>query len=123
MPKKICQQCNKEMQGRSDKKFCSVQCKNDFNQAIKVATFSAVQKIDGILHKNHQILATVLGNRVSTNIPRLELDAMGFNFNYFTNTYTNTRGKQYHYIYDYSWMEFSTQVVTIYKMTFVMNSK
>jgi hypothetical protein len=123
MPKLNCQHCAKGIQGRSDKKYCSVQCKNDFNQALKLTTFSAIRHIDGILHKNHQILATILGSRPSVNIARFELESMGFNFNYHTSIYTNTHNKQYYYIYDYAWMGFSTQTVTLYKMTKVHNGK
>jgi hypothetical protein len=45
----------------------------------------------------------------------LELEAMGFSFNYYTGTYLNSKNKTYHYVYDFSWMIFSKGVIHIYK--------
>ncbi|MEZ5044112.1 MAG: hypothetical protein R2828_29735 [Saprospiraceae bacterium] len=42
-------------------------------------------------------------------VPRLLLDKMGFHFHYCTGCYINNQGKLYYYIYNYAWMEFSTQ--------------
>ena len=44
---------------------------------------------------------------------RLELTKMGFHFDYITGIYTNKEGKMYHNVYDFAWMEFSTQEILI----------
>ncbi|MEM7371786.1 MAG: hypothetical protein AAF587_24435 [Bacteroidota bacterium] len=43
------------------------------------------------------------------------MDKKKFNFNYYTGSYVNSCGKQYYYVYDFAWMEFSDQEVLIFK--------
>lgn len=51
--------------------------------------------------------------RNKMTIARLELAKMGFNFDYITGIYANRQGKAYHNVYDFAWMEFSTQEILI----------
>lgn len=44
---------------------------------------------------------------------KLVLIRAGFDFTHFTGTYLNNQGKVYHYVYDFAWMEFSTQEVMV----------
>ncbi|WP_373397853.1 hypothetical protein V8V91_25590 [Algoriphagus halophilus] len=37
--------------------------------------------------------------------PRDKLMRAGFNFKYFTHLYTNKKGNQYYYCYDYGYLE------------------
>lgn len=105
------------MLGRSDKKFCSVKCKNDYNYRMRKATKSATAQIDAILHRNREILEQLMSSQTKKKlmIDRLELERWGFNFNYITGIYKNSQGKLYHYVYDYAWMAFSKQEVMIVK--------
>ena len=103
MKKKKCIQCNKEFVGRADKKFCSTACKNQYNYAIRKATHDITKEIDSILHRNRVLLQTLMGEkRQRIKVDRLELDKMGFNFNYITGIYRNAQNKLYHYVYDYA---------------------
>ena len=112
--KTTCKYCVKEFSGRSDKKFCSTTCKNKFNYKQRKETKDITKTIDNILHRNRIILKILVGERRKRmKIDRLELDRMGFNFNYITGVYKNSRNKTYHYIYDYAWMEFSTQEILV----------
>jgi len=114
MTNKKCKQCKKALAGRSDKQFCSVTCKNTFNYHQKKGNKDYVKGIDKILHRNRIILNTIMGEkRKKMMIDRLELEQMGFNFTYITRVYTNKEGKMYHYVYDFAWMDFSTQKVMI----------
>lgn len=116
MLKLICKQCEKEMRGRSDKKFCCIACKNEFHQSVRVTTQLYVRKIDSILHHNHHILTILMGEkRTEMSTTTLDLELMGFNFKYFTGTFLNSRNKLYHYVYDFSWMEFSKGIIKVYK--------
>jgi len=56
-------------------------------------------------------------NAGQKKINRLELEKKKFRFGFFTGTYVNSRGKTYHYVYDYAWMDFSDQEVLIVKKT------
>jgi predicted nucleic acid-binding Zn ribbon protein len=112
--KKQCIQCGNEFRGRADKKYCSVDCKNIYNYNKRKETQSVTEQIDKILHRNREILSTVMGpKRKRIHIARLELERMGFNFNYITGYYINSAKKTYHYVYDFAWMEFSSQKVML----------
>jgi hypothetical protein len=46
-------------------------------------------------------------------VSRIELEKKRFRFKYLTHFYKNKHGKIYHYVYDFAWMEFSTDEVLI----------
>ncbi len=120
-----CLVCSKEMKGRSDKKFCSINCKNQFHRDLKEQTNSVVQEIDEILHRNYEICIKLMKMEKNKKIsfPRLTLEKMGFNFNYYTSTYVNSQKKQLHYVYDYAWMEFSSRDIMLYRYKYKPTSK
>jgi len=111
--KKTCQQCGQEMQGRTDKKFCSTDCKNRYHIDNRRNTRDAVAEIDGYLHRNREILVTLMGSSTKVEIDRLVLSRTGFRYDYHTGTYLNKKGKMYRLVYDYAWMDFSDQKVMI----------
>ena len=113
--KKKCQVCGKEFHGRSDKKYCGLDCKNALNNRLRAKQEKIISQIDLILHRNHHILSLMMSASPEKKslIPKLILSNSGFNFTYFTGTYLNHQGKLYHYIYDFAWMEFSNQDVLI----------
>ena len=113
--KKMCENCSKIIAvGRSDKRFCDTVCKNEYHAELRAKDQTEVRRIDAILHRNHRILMQLMAAKIKKlTLPRLDLSEAGFDFNYFTGTYTNSQGKLYHYIYDFAWMEFSTQEVMI----------
>lgn len=108
-----CQQCGAEFKGRSDKKFCSVACKNAHHAAQRRDTRDAVAEVDGYLHRNREILATLMGNSIKEEFDRLVLTRTGFKYEYHTGTYLNKEGKMYRLVYDYAWMDFSDQKILI----------
>lgn len=120
-----CRQCKKKLVGRSDKKFCTIKCKNAYHRKLNETNNTIVHQIDGILHRNYAIFKELMEEQTSSKmmIPRLILEKMGFNFNYYTGTYLNHQQKIYHYIYDFQWMEFSTQDVLLVKSDFTEKFK
>jgi predicted nucleic acid-binding Zn ribbon protein len=109
-----CKICSKEIVGRSDKKFCSVRCKNYYHTNLRRVTNKAVVEINNILHRNRSILLEILGkNAVQKKIERIILDKKKFNFKYHTHLHTNIQGKTYFYVYDFAWMEFSDDEILI----------
>jgi len=108
-----CMVCGEETQGRSDKKFCSADCKNRHHSAQRRNTRDAVAEIDGYLHRNREILATLLGNAVKVELDRLVLTRTGFRYEYHTGTYLNKEGKMYRLVYDYTWIDFSKQKILV----------
>lgn len=111
---RTCVICKKTVVGRSDKKFCSVKCKNNYFARLRQNTETAVARIDKILHRNRSILLEVMGrSSKSKKVSRLILDQKKFNADYFTGLHVNTRGKTIHRVYDFSWAVFSDQEILI----------
>lgn len=109
-----CKICSKTISGRSDKKFCSVRCKNYYHINLRRVTSIAVKEINTILHRNRSILLEVLGkNKTQVKIARIILEKKKFNFKYHTHCILNSKGKTYHYVYDFAWMTFSDDEVLI----------
>ena len=109
-----CKICKKEIIGRHDKIFCSIQCKNDYHVKLRRVTNRATKKIDAILHRNRSILLELMGkNTKQKKISRLFLDKKHFNYSYITSFHTNKEGKIVHHVYDFSWMIFSDEEVLI----------
>ncbi len=109
-----CKLCKKPVFGRSDKIFCSTQCKSVYHIKLNKATSIATLQIDKILHRNRSSLLEILGKTTkSLKINREFLDAKKFNFDYFTHYHINSQNKMVHFVYDFSWMIFSDQEILI----------
>lgn len=104
-----------DMSGRADKRFCSVTCKNTYNNNARKRTRSEVQEIINYLLRNREILATFMGENAKETFDRLLLARAGFRWEYHTGTYLNKEGKTYRLVFDYAWMEFSDQKVLVIK--------
>jgi hypothetical protein len=111
--KRNCLQCGTSLQGRSDKRYCSVACKNEHNHRNRSQTKEAVAEIDSYLHRNREILATLMGDSNKETLDRAVLTRAKFRWEYMTGIYKNKQGKWYHLVYDYAWMEFTDQHVMI----------
>ena len=111
-----CAHCNKILKGRADKKYCNLQCKNRYASQMRFQNLPIRQRIDRFLHRNHTILVELHEAHHHPNrwfVPRTKLQRLGFRFSNHTSIYRNAKGKIYHYIYDYRWMEFSDTMIMI----------
>ncbi len=115
--KNHCKTCNKELTGRSDKLFCSIICKSQYNNHLRKNTREAVKEIDAYLHRNREILQLLLGTSKKEVFDKLQLVRSGFKFDYMTGIYFNRENKMYRIVYDYAWMDFSDQKVLIVRKT------
>jgi hypothetical protein len=115
--KKKCQQCQAEFNGRTDKRFCSVKCKNENHFALRQNTRSITKEIDGYLHRNREILFTLMGKAKKEIFDKIILDRTGFRFDYCTGIYINKENKTYFLLYDYAWMQFSDQSILVVRKT------
>jgi hypothetical protein len=115
--KKTCTQCQTVFQGREDKRFCSSVCKNQFFNVQRKNTTNATKEIDGYLHRNREILSTLMGESKKETFDRLILVRAKFNFDFMTGIYWNKENKMYRIVYDYAWMDFSDQKVLIVRKT------
>ncbi len=99
MADKTCSNCNREIFGRADKKFCSDYCRSTFNNKENSLTNSYMLKVNKVLRKNRKILAS-LNPKGKTKIHIQKLQDKGFRFNYFTNQYITQKGVTYYFCYD-----------------------
>lgn len=110
----ICKMYKTQMKGRSDKLFCSSDCKNEYHIKLRKVINLATLNTDRILHRNRSILLELMGkNLKQKKVKREMLDKKKFNFHYVTGYYTNSKGKMYDYINDFAWMIFSDREILI----------
>lgn len=104
--KKECLECGNSIHGREDKKFCSDQCRNTWNNRQNKAANTLIRKTNATLRKNRRILMD-LNPDGKKKVNREELIRNGFNFDYFTDIYTTKTDKEYRYCYDQGYLEIS----------------
>lgn len=107
-----CLECGSQFQGRSDKKFCDDYCRNTYHNKKHQEQSPAVKAINKILFKNYKILQDINPEQ-KVNAPRSKLLDKGFNFNYFTNTYTTKAGKVYYFCYDKGYLPLENEWVAL----------
>jgi len=95
-----CPECGDEIIGRADKKFCSDQCRNTFNNRLNSDVSNTVRNINNILRKNRRILQELNKQSGKTMVRKETLLNNGFNFNYHTHTYTTKKGDVYYFCYE-----------------------
>jgi hypothetical protein len=100
-----CLACDKPVKGRTDKKFCDDYCRNSYNNQLKAAKNNLVRNINNALGKNRRILESFFNQK--DEIAKTHKDKLinkGFQFKYFTHTYTNKKGNVYFFCYDLGYM-------------------
>ena len=100
--KRECLVCGDQLQGRRDKRFCSDQCRANFNNLRKRETEGYIQQINSILRKNRRILKSINPEGRST-IRTEYLKTSGFDFRYFTTYYKTQKGNVYFFCYEYGY--------------------
>lgn len=101
---KRCLDCGQPIHGRSDKKFCSDQCRNNYNNRINRDTNNFVRNVHGLLRKNRRILAD-LYHEGRHKVHKDALFALGYNFSFFTHIIETSGGLKYHYCFEYGFRE------------------
>jgi hypothetical protein len=100
---RICIECSAEFKGRIDKKYCSDQCRTAFNNRLNSDETTYVRNVNNILRKNRRILIE-LNPDGKSRVNGSKLKAKGFDFTYFTSTYTTKEGSQYFYCYEQGYL-------------------
>ena len=109
-----CLECGDKLVGRADKKFCSDQCRNTYNNRNNCDANNLVRNINNTLRKNRRILAELNPND-KTKTSRDKLLSKGFRFNYFTHIYETKTGSIYHFCYEMGYLELENDEVLIVK--------
>ena len=84
--------CGKELHGRSDKIFCSKECKNRYNNARKNENCAARNRTITALNNNYRILSDIMDSGLKS-IPLMDLEQMGFRPSFIT---AYRKGRQLH---------------------------
>lgn len=102
-----CLFCEKELEGRSDKKYCDIHCKSSYQyQQHKLNKSSFYNKINLQLKLNRRILK-YYNKDGKTTVRRPLLKEKGFDSNYFTHFWKNSRGHVYLFVYEYGFLKTS----------------
>jgi hypothetical protein len=112
MEEKRCLECDDPIKGRVDKKFCSDQCRNTYNNRQNSDEVNYVRNVNYTLRKNRRILASLNPNG-KARVSKQQLTDKGFNFIYHTNIYTTKTGNQYIFCYDYGYIQVENDYYTI----------
>ena len=112
---KQCLECQTEIRGRADKKFCSDHCRNAYNNNLNKDSKNLVRNINNRLRKNYRILCSfpLKDNKTKTTKNRL-LDR-GFDFGFITNIYTTKKGSVYYFVYDLGYLSLDNDFYMIVK--------
>jgi hypothetical protein len=102
---KLCLDCNKELIGRSDKKFCTLYCKSSYYyQKNKEGENSFYTTVLKQLQQNRKLLKQY--NKSGKSIVRKEeLLQAGFNPNRFTHYWKNNKGDVYLFCFEFGFLE------------------
>lgn len=100
-----CSCCGKELEGRSDKKFCDPYCKSSYHyKKGKTESPRFYNRVDNQLKLNRRLLKNY--NKAGKVIIRSEqLKSDGFDPNFFTHYWKNTKGDVYLFVYEYGFLK------------------
>lgn len=99
-----CLDCGDTIRGRADKKFCSDQCRNNYNNRLNRDSNNFVRNVHGLLRKNRRILSDLFAEG-RTRIHKDALYALGYNFSFFTHIIETKEGKRFNYCFEYGFYE------------------
>ncbi len=112
-----CLECGTEIYGRVDKKFCSDQCRNTYNNRIHAISNAYIRKVNYILRKNRKIMEDLLegSEKDARRVHKSKLVDKGFNFDYFTNIYKTKTNNYYYFSYEYGFMKLDDTYLMVVK--------
>ncbi|WP_159021480.1 hypothetical protein [Formosa sp. L2A11] len=111
---KTCLYCENELIGRTDKKFCDPQCKSAYQyQQSKKHPERFYNTVDNQLKLNRKLLKEF--NKGGKVIVRAELlKEKGFNPNFFTHYWKNSKGSVYLFVYEFGFLKLKEHNVDKY---------
>jgi len=114
METKKCLECEEELIGRSDKKFCSDYCRNAYNNKVNTQSKNLLRNINNRLRKNFKIL-NELNVSGKTKITKNKLLDKNFDFQLFTSIYTTKAGNVYYYVYNQGYLKLENDYYLLIK--------
>ena len=90
--------------GRSDKTFCSTKCKSINQYEIRQEKEIFYLEVDRRLKTNRKLIKTY-NYKGFTTVQKAALLNDGFNPNFFTHYWKNSKGDVYVFVYDYGFLD------------------
>lgn len=109
---KKCLNCQEEIQGRSDKKFCDDYCRSSYNNKQRSQIDEQTKFIQKRLKKNLRIL-NQLNPTGKITVNREKLLVMGFDFKYITHYHTTKSGATYFFCFYQGYLQLEDQRVLL----------
>ena len=101
---KKCPVCNAPVLGRSDKKFCSADCRAHHHHQKNRQTDRRIRSVHRVLRRNRAILEECIHQ--SLQMPDIRtLERKGFRFDYLTRRMENASGRIVCYCYDMAYTQ------------------
>jgi len=99
---KKCLFCGSLLNGRSDKKYCDDNCRNNHHYQMRKNEDNTIVKIiNNSLLNNREILQSI--NKRKTIVKKQFLLDKHFDFEFITNVYKTRKGSEYKVVYDYAY--------------------
>lgn len=114
MEERHCLDCGEIIRGRLDKKFCSDQCRNNYNNRLHRDEYAVVRKVNAVLRNNYKILCA-LNQSGKTILHRDKMLEAGYNFKYLTSILKTRSNTIYYFCYDQGYMEIENNLLTLVK--------
>ncbi len=112
--KNHCLFCGETLSGRSDKKYCDDNCRNNHHYQLRKGDNAIIKSVNASLIRNREILRSLAAN-TRTMVMKKELVETNFNFNVMTSVYRTRKGSEYKVLYDYAYRVVNEYEVLILK--------
>lgn len=99
---KKCLFCGRDINGRSDKKYCDDICRNNYNYQRNRNDNTIIRETNRSLLHNRKILDLLCENEKNIVKRQLLVDS-GFDFSFMTGIYKTKRNREYVLVYDYAY--------------------
>ncbi len=99
---RFCLFCGRQLYGRTDKKYCDDNCRNNHHYDIKKNNDESVKKVNAVLLHNRDVLR-LLNNGSRSLVKKQLLINHCFDFDVITGLYKTKKGMEYRVVYDYAY--------------------
>ena len=112
--KRCCIFCGRELIGRSDKKFCDDNCRNNHSYKQNKYNNDVINKVNKSLLYNRNILKSIVKSRRKI-VKKQILVNNKFNFEMMTGVRRTQKQQEYKLVYDYAYRYINDEDVLIIK--------